>query len=70
MKMKEKKILCPDCKTGAESLLIDPSSEVCPYISCYNGYSCAYYAPQEKQESNKIIKEKVRNYIKSFGKRK
>lgn len=44
-KKKPKRILCPDCKTGQDSYLIDENSPVCPYLNCYNGYNCAYYVP-------------------------
>ena len=46
-KNKPKKLLCPDCKTGMESYIIDENSPVCPYLDCYDGYNCGYYVPME-----------------------
>lgn len=61
MKFKKlkKRILCPDCKTGQESLVIDPSSVTCPYISCYDGVRCSYYVPiKEKKTLFSFFKKK------------
>ena len=44
-KKKPQRIICPDCKTGKDSYLIDENSPVCPYLECYDGYNCAYYQP-------------------------
>ena len=55
VKMKKRRILCPDCKTGEESCRIDPSSPVCPYYECYNGIRCNYYVPMEKKGIKKIV---------------
>ncbi len=46
---KRRVILCPTCKTGAESYALDDSSPVCPYLSVYNGMRCSYYIPIEKK---------------------
>ncbi len=55
VKMRKRKILCPDCKTGEESCKVDPNSPICPYFECYNGIRCNYYVPMEKKGINKIL---------------
>ena len=43
----EKKIhtpqLCPNCKTGRDSYLLDNRSPFCPYIKCNDGKTCAFF---------------------------
>lgn len=59
-KYKRKRIiLCPTCKTGAESYKLDELSPICPYISCYNGVRCAYYVSIDKRKGvlSKCISE-------------
>lgn len=46
------RVLCPNCKTGRDSYLIDETSPICPYLGCYNGRRCAYYVPIEKEAAN------------------
>ena len=48
--MKIKNKLCPTCKTGRESLLLDETSLECPYISRYTGEICPAYVPDEVKE--------------------
>lgn len=50
MEIKKRKILCSDCKTGQESIAIDPNSVICPYISCYQGDRCSCYVPIGEKE--------------------
>ena len=68
IKHKKRKILCPSCKTGRDSYIIDPASPACPYVSCYNGFRCAYYVPvndaEEKDFFQKII-NKTKNILKT-----
>lgn len=47
--MFRKKKLCPKCKTGKESYMLDKHSEVCPYIYCYKNGKCAYFKPIKKE---------------------
>ena len=62
IKKRKSKILCPDCKTGEENYIIDPGSPACPYISCYNGESCAYYIPVEGEyKKDSFLKKLFRN---------
>ena len=56
-KKKPKRILCPECKTGQESYLIDKSSPTCPYLSCYNGYKCAYFVPLDNSKKKSIFQK-------------
>ena len=39
------KLLCPNCKTGKESYLLDRLSESCPYIECMQDGKCKFYIP-------------------------
>ena len=64
-KYKKRKILCPNCKTGQESYSVDPHSCACPYITCYNGFRCAYYKPLNN-ENKKEIFLKLSNIIKKI----
>jgi len=43
--------LCPNCKTGLDTYLIDKRSPFCPYISFHNGKTCTKYVPLEKSDS-------------------
>ena len=63
VKKKKRKILCPNCKTGAESCALDPASPVCPYFSCYNGIRCNYYVPVDG-EGKKGIFSKIKRIFK------
>ena len=48
-KMNEnKKQLCPNCKTGADALKLDPHEPMCPYMEFHNGQTCTKYVPIEK----------------------
>ena len=51
----ENKQLCPKCKTGLESVAVDPKSPVCPYIGCHNGSICAKFVPLENKTDIKNI---------------
>lgn len=35
--------LCPNCKTGKESYLLDKRSPFCPYIFCHKDASCSMF---------------------------
>lgn len=51
--MKEKKInaeLCPNCKTGADSYLLDSKNPFCPYQHLHNGQTCIMF---ERLKGNK-----------------
>ncbi len=65
VKMKKRRILCPDCKTGEESFRLDPSSPVCPYYECYNGIRCNYYVPTKKKGIKKIL-YKIKRIFKKY----
>ena len=68
-KHRKRKILCPNCKTGQESYIIDPATSACPYFSCYNGFHCAYYVPINNEEDKKVF-QKLSNRIKRILKNK
>ena len=68
-KHRKRKILCTDCKTGKESYIIDPNSPMCPYVSCYNGFRCAYYVSIKNEEGKEIF-QKLLNKFKRILKKK
>lgn len=39
--------ICPWCKTGKDSIELDRTSPVCPYIASLKNGSCPYYKPIE-----------------------
>ena len=43
-----KKQLCPNCKTGADALKLDPHEPMCLYMEFHNGQTCTKYVPVEK----------------------
>ncbi len=67
-KKRKRKILCPDCKTGEESYIIDPNSPVCPYFSCYNGFRCTYYVPRKEKRTKGILLKKLNQIRELFKK--
>ena len=44
--------LCTKCKTGAESLRLDPKSVMCPYLCYHDGTDCLLYVPLNQSEVN------------------
>lgn len=44
----DKKQLCPNCKTGADALKLDPHEPMCPYMEFLSGQTCTKYEPIEK----------------------
>ena len=46
----KKKQLCPNCKTGADALKLDPHEPMCPYMAFHNGQTCTKYVPIEKED--------------------
>lgn len=60
MKIQREKIkLCPNCKTGRDSIKLDPKEPVCPYLSLHNGEHCIKYVPMNSipNEGDKIVTE-------------
>lgn len=51
MKQKNNEQLCPTCKTGQDTYLLDSRNPFCPYIHCHNGTSCTMYKPIDKQNN-------------------
>ena len=45
MKPKNNKQLCPTCKTGQDTYLLDNRNPFCPYLHCHNGKTCLAYEP-------------------------
>ena len=52
----QKKKMCSGCKTGMDSYTLDPHSEACPYIGCWENGRCQFFVPLEKP--SKAIKNK------------
>ena len=46
----DKKQLCPNCKTGADVLKLDPNEPMCPYMEFHSGQTCTKYVPIEKED--------------------
>lgn len=44
--------LCTKCKTGADSLKLDPKNAMCPHIQFHNGKTCELYVPLKRSEVN------------------
>lgn len=44
--------LCPNCKVGRDTFLLDNRSVFCSYIHCHNGESCKMYQPIEKENND------------------
>ncbi len=42
--------LCPKCKTGQDTYLLDNRSPFCPYLPCHNGKSCSMFVPLDDKE--------------------
>lgn len=55
-----KQQLCPNCKTGHDSLMLDSREPMCPYISLHNGKQCPQYVPMpiSREEDDKTATEK------------
>ncbi len=60
---RKRKILCPNCKTGQESYIIDPGAPACPYFTCYNGFRCAYYVPVNNEEGKETFKKLFKKFF-------
>ena len=43
--------LCPNCKTGRDSYLLDSKELFCPYIHFHNGVTCSQFAPITENET-------------------
>lgn len=48
MKSKAKVQLCPNCKTGADSYILDNKAPVCQYMHLHNGESCVKFKEIQK----------------------
>lgn len=54
---KENKQLCPTCKTGQDTYLLDSKNPFCPYIHCHKGNTCSMYVPL-KQNTAQVTERK------------
>ena len=48
--MNENKQLCPNCKTGAHALKLDPKEPISLYMEYHNGMACEKYKPIPEAE--------------------
>ncbi|MBE5040556.1 hypothetical protein [Ructibacterium gallinarum] len=58
--MKKKKYnpqLCPICKKGRDSYLMDNHSPFCPYLHYHNGKTCSRFEELKKSKFNITIDE-------------
>ncbi|MBQ8636450.1 MAG: hypothetical protein IJ423_00445 [Clostridia bacterium] len=51
-----KKQICTKCKTGKYTYDLDPKSEVCPYIECWQKNKCHFYKPLDKNYKKSFLK--------------
>lgn len=52
-KVKNKQ-LCPTCKTGQDTYLLDSRNPFCPYLNLHDGEKCSAYVrikPDKKDET-------------------
>jgi len=42
--------LCPNCRTGKETYLLDKKELFCPFIQLHNANGCTKYSPIVKTE--------------------
>ena len=49
--------LCPNCKTGRESYLLDHHSPFCPYLKYHDGKTCAFFEELAVTEADVVIEE-------------
>ena len=45
--------ICANCKTGLDSLVLDPRSPVCPYLELKKDGRCQAYVPVCKVDAEK-----------------
>ena len=43
--------LCPNCKTGRDSYLLDGKAPFCPYINLHKGTSCSRFVLLKNNET-------------------
>lgn len=53
MKSDDKKYLCPNCKTGQDTYLLDSKSPFCPFIGFHTGNDCLKFRPMKKESEGK-----------------
>lgn len=48
--------LCPNCKTGLGTYLVDRRSPFCPYIFHHNGTICSKFVPLNAKRQYRVQK--------------
>jgi len=56
----KRRTLCPICKTGQESLMLDERSSVCPYLGMHNGKKCRKFVRIKRKN---ILKTILKNFF-------
>lgn len=49
--------LCPKCKTGRDSYLLDNRSPFCPCLKYHDGKTCAFFKELSAAEADVVIDE-------------
>ena len=49
--------LCINCKTGMDSLKLDPNSPQCPYLGMYVEGICGAYVAIDSKKQSESLKE-------------
>lgn len=52
---KNQKQLCPNCKTGQETYLLDSRSTFCPHLIYHDGANCSMFMPVFEQQLEGVI---------------
>lgn len=54
--------ICENCKTGANSYKLDPTTQVCPYMEYHYNNKCRFYEPIEIEQEG--VLKKINKFIK------
>lgn len=49
--------LCPKCKTGQDSYMLDRHDHLCPYIAHHNGKECPFFKEIVIDTADVVIEE-------------
>ena len=55
----ENKKICQSCKTGKYFYELDPKSDTCPYIACWEQNKCPFYKPLDKTSKNGFFRRLI-----------
>ena len=64
---KDTEQLCPNCKTGQDTYLLDNKNPFCPYLHFHNGASCKMYKSiKNKNKRKKHTKRRKGKFLSAF----